>query len=103
MTEPRPARSPLTVGLGTFLILGAGALVLVVAAGDRAPLWMIGAWFLLALALAVLVGALVPASPAPRGRRYDRGNGIDPAITGEPREEQPPSAGTPMGPDSRTQ
>lgn len=88
MTSPRPSRSPIMVGLGTFLLLAAGALVLVIVAGDRAPLWMIGAWFLLALALALVVGALVPVSPLAEDDGYDRGIGIDPAITGEPREEQ---------------
>lgn len=61
--SPR-ARSAPTIALGTFLVLAAGAMLLVLAAGDRAPLWMIGAWLVIALAAALLVGALVPSSDA---------------------------------------
>ncbi|MDO5661379.1 MAG: hypothetical protein Q4G40_01675 [Brachybacterium sp.] len=64
----RPAdrpRSAASITLGTFLVLAALALGLVLAAGDRAPLWLIGSWFLIALALALTVGALVPADTAP--------------------------------------
>lgn len=68
--EHRPPRSSATIGLGTLLLLSAGALVLVLVEGDSAPVWMIVAWFLLAGALAVIVAALVPtgaSDPAGRG------------------------------------
>lgn len=96
--SPRPSRrpSPVMVALGAFLVLAAAALVLVLAAGDRAPLWMIGAWFVLALAISLVIGATVPSrrsGPA----HYDRRIGVDPAITGEPREEHDPPGGTPPG------
>ncbi len=69
-------RSAATIGLGVFLVLAAGALVLVVVAGDRAPLWMIGAWFFLAAAIALVIGAVVPTRP----RRDPRDGGdTDPA------------------------
>lgn len=86
------ARSPFMIASGSFLLLSAGALALVLLAGDRAPLWMIGAWFVLALALSLVIGGVVPVSPRPvepdRRADYARPNGVDPAITGEPREEQ---------------
>lgn len=81
-------RSPVMIGLGSFLVLASAALVLVLVAGDSAPLWMVGAWFVLALALSLVIGGTVPVAPGRRDRDYDRGNGTDPAITGEPREEQ---------------
>lgn len=81
-------RSPFMIGAGCFLLLASGALGLVLVAGDRSPLWLIGAWFLLALAISLVVAGIVPLSPRPGPGAYDRGNGVDPAITGEPREEQ---------------
>lgn len=81
-------RSPMMIGLGSFLILSSAALGLVLLVGDSAPLWMIGAWFVLALAVSLVIGGTVPVSPARRDGDYDRGIGTDPAITGEPREEQ---------------
>lgn len=73
--SPRAPRSAATIGLGAFLVLAAGALVLVIVAGDRAPLWMIGAWFFLAAAIALIVGAAVPTPPRRDPRDASRGSG----------------------------
>ncbi|MGP9694485.1 hypothetical protein ACT3TZ_07705 [Brachybacterium sp. AOP25-B2-12] len=102
-------RSASTIAWGTFLILASATLVIVLAAGSRAPLWMVGAWLLLALAISLVVGAMIPAGDprevtAPTARTpaapdYTGPNGIDPAITGEPREEQePPGRDAPGAP-----
>lgn len=97
----RPPRAAGTIAAGTFLVLSSGTLVLVLAAGDRVPLWMIGAWLVLAMAVSLVAGALVPpgGDPPEAGRDdapevvpsdgdYTSSNGVDPAITGEPREER---------------
>lgn len=65
---PGPRRSPGTIALGTFLLLAALALAGVLAAGDAAPLWLIGMWFLLAAAIALMVGAWVPREARKTGR-----------------------------------
>lgn len=67
-TSDRRPRSPLTVAFGSFLVLAAGALVAVIAVGDSAPLWLVGGWMLLAVAISLVIGSLVPSgrSGAPR-------------------------------------
>lgn len=69
--EPRAGHrsaSATTVAAGCFLVLSTLTLLGVIAAGDRIPLWSIVTCFLLALAVSIVVGAIVPAAP-PRGAR----------------------------------
>lgn len=75
-----------TASLGVFLTLAS----LVVSAGLLLPLlgFHLPGWVILSLMATVVAATLITHAAMPRERRTLERSGIDPAITGEPREEQ---------------
>lgn len=94
VTHPTATTRPTTLRGPARRSIGGGLLVLLITAlaaaavlpVPRWDLWLLGVLALLGLAIVLIVMALLPR-PAPAATLSPIGT--DPAITGEPREEQP--------------